>query len=78
MPEDFGSTSIDEGGENGIPIRTKCLCPASTPWSFTFNLAAGGSLVARDIFLDGNTFTDSYSVEKNILKGYGSYGFSSR
>ena len=78
VPEDFGSTSIDEGGENGVPIRTKCLCPASKPWSFTFNLSGGGTFVARDIFLDGNTFTDSHSVEKKPFKGYGSFGFSGR
>jgi len=35
---DFGSSSIDIGGENGIPIRTNCLCPVHEPWSFTFNL----------------------------------------
>ena len=78
VPEDFGSNSIDEGGENGIPIRTKCLCPASIPFSFTLNLAGGGTYVARDIFLDGNTFSESHSVDKKPLKGYGSFGFSAR
>ncbi len=78
VPEDFGSTSIDEGGENGIPIRTGCLCPSSKPWSLNLGLSAGASFVARDIFLDGNTFSDSHSVDKHYLKGYGSIGISAR
>jgi len=32
-------------------------------------------LVLRDIFLDGNTFTDSHSVEKEALVGDMQYGF---
>jgi|LGOV01.1.fsa_nt_gb hypothetical protein len=78
VPEDFGSSSIDEGGENGIPIRRKCLYTASKKWHFNFSLAGGGTFVARDIFLDGNTFSESHSIEKNHLKGYGSFGFSGR
>ena len=78
VPEDFGSRVINGGSENGIPVRRKCLFTPSIPWSFTLHLSAGGSLVARDIFLDGNTFRDSHSVEKKHLKGYGSVGFSGR
>ena len=59
---DFGSSSIDIGGENGIPIRTNCLCPVHEPWSFTFNLALAGKVVGRNIFLDGNSFSDSHSA----------------
>ncbi|MGB5966593.1 MAG: lipid A-modifier LpxR family protein, partial [Sulfurimonadaceae bacterium] len=59
-------------------IRRKCLYTVSKPWSFNFHLSSGGTFVARDIFLDGNTFSDSHSVEKNYLKGYGSFGFSGR
>ena len=78
VPEDFGSNSIDEGGENGIPIRTQCLCPVSKPFSLTLSVAGGGTYVARDIFLDGNTFTDSHSVDKKEFKGYVSIGVSTR
>ncbi|MFK5938448.1 MAG: lipid A deacylase LpxR family protein [Sulfurimonas sp.] len=76
--KDFGSSSIDIGGENGIPIRTNCLCSQYEPWSFTFNFSASGDGVARDIFLDGNTFTDSHSVEKENFIGHASYGFTAR
>jgi len=78
VPEDFGASSIDEGGENGIPVRRKCIFTVEEPWSFNFYFAAGGDLIARDIFLDGNTFTDSHSVEKKIFTAYGSWGFSGR
>jgi len=76
--QDFGSSSIDMGGENGIPIRTNCLCPQYEPWSFTLNISLAANAVTRDIFLDGNTFLKSHSVEKENLILYGSYGFSAR
>lgn len=78
IPEDFGSSSIDDGGENGIPVRRRCLYTRLKPWSFNVYLAGGGSVVARDILLDGNTFSSSHSVEKNYLRAYGSVGFSGR
>ncbi len=78
VPEDFGSSAINGGSENGIPVRRRCLYTAMRPWSFHILLSGGGSLVARDIFLDGNTFSTSHSVEKNHVKGYGSMGFSGR
>ena len=76
--QDFGSSSIDMGGENGIPIRTNCLCPQYEPWSFTLNFSLAANAVARDIFLDGNTFSKSHSVDKENFLLYGSYGFSAR
>ena len=78
ISEDFGSSTIDEGGENGIPVRTKCLVETPKPWSFNFYFSGGGTLVARDLFLDGNTFQESHSVDKEWLKGYGAVGLSAR
>ena len=78
VPEDFGSSTIDEAGENGIPVRRKCLYTRQKRWSFNLYFAGGGSAVARDIFLDGNTFSESHSVEKNHLEAYGSFGLSGR
>jgi len=42
--------------------------------SWYFYLGFESRLVLRDIFLDGNTFTDSYSVEKEKLVGDMQYG----
>ena len=78
VPEDFGSSAINGASENGVPVRRRCLFTPLEPWSLSFSLSAGGSLVARDIFFDGNTFSESHSVEKNHLKGYGAFGFSGR
>ncbi len=78
IPEDFDTSFIDDVGESGIPVHPNSIPGGSKIWSFNFNLSAGGSFVARDVFLDGNTFTDSHSVEKNLLRAYGRYGFSAR
>jgi hypothetical protein len=75
---DFGSSSIDMGGENGIPVPSNCLCPRYKPWSFTFNFSAATQAVARNIFLDGNSFSKSHWVKKENFLMYGSYGFSAR
>lgn len=46
--------------------------------SFAWQVFAGvkGRLVGRNIFLDGNTFSDSHSVDKNYLVGDASAGVS--
>ena len=76
--KDFGSSSINVGGENGVPISANSLCSRGEPWSLTFNLALAGTAVARDIFLDGSTFRDSHSVDKKPFYVYAAYGFSLR
>jgi len=48
---------------------------ASNESSWYFYLGFEGRLVLRDIFLDGNTFKDSHSVEKKWLVGDMQYGF---
>jgi hypothetical protein len=76
--DDFGSSTINVGGENGIPVAQKSVCPKDKPWSYTLNIAFAGTAVAHDMFLDGNTFTKSHSVEKKNLIGYIAYGLSMR
>lgn len=41
----------------------------SSGWSWYVFVGAEGRAVARNIFLDGNSFEDSYSVDKEILVG---------
>ena len=79
IPEDFGLASIDIGGENGIPIHNENKRPALLPsWCLLFHISLSGSAVARNIFLDGNTFSDSHSVDKHTLVGSFGYGVSIR
>ena len=59
--------------------------PAASTWStpgtglslYLF-VAANGRLVARDIFLDGNSFRSSHSVDKKYFVGDYSYGLTGR
>lgn len=78
IPKDFGVSSIDIGGEDGIPAYKEEILTKNKCWSFSFNIHAATSLVARDIFLDGNTFKESHSVNKEEIIGYGGVGISIR
>ena len=65
IPPDFGISLIRPAGDATAPagIHHPRL---SADHSFGLNLFAliNGRAVARDIFLDGNTFTESHSVDK--------------
>ncbi|WP_242689881.1 lipid A deacylase LpxR family protein [Sulfurimonas aquatica] len=76
--EDFGSSSIDIGGENGIPIKKDCLCLDEKDISYTLNLTLAGEAVVKSMLLDGNLLTDSHSVEKEPFVANASFGFSAR
>jgi len=78
IPKDFGVSSIDIGADPGIPVKGEFKNMKKLPRSFSFNLSAAGSAVARDIFLDGNTFKDSHSVDKKAFVGYVGVGFTAR
>jgi hypothetical protein len=78
IPKDFGVSSIDIGADPGIPIYKEYKDMRLNPWSFSLNLTAAESAVARDIFLDGNTFRDSHSVEKKNFVNYYGIGFTLR
>ena len=78
IPKDFGVSSIDIGADPGIPVYGEYKNMKKKPWSFSFNLLAAGSVIGRDIFLDGNTFSDSHSVEKENFVYYYGFGFTAR
>ena len=78
IPKDFGVSSIDIGADPGIPIYGEYKNMRKKAWSFSFNLLGAGSAVGRDIFLDGNTFSDSHSVEKETFVYYFGFGFTAR
>jgi len=75
LPSDFGVQLIRPGGAGSTPIddRDPRVSLRKSFSLFVFG-AADGRAVARDIFLDGNTFRDSPSVNKEDFVADLSYG----
>lgn len=76
LPSDFGVNLIRPGGLTSGPIDD--LDPRVDPqggWSFFIFGGADGRAIARDIFLDGNTWKDSREVDKEPFVADLSYGF---
>jgi hypothetical protein len=78
LPDDFGMSTIATGSETGIMTYGNVDNRYKLPWSFTFNFNISGAAIARDIFLDGNTFVDSHSIDKNYAVGSVGGGFRAR
>ncbi len=62
IPPDFGTSSLRPGGDNAAPGSG-----SDKRAGLHLFVALDARLVAQDIFLDGNTFTDSHSVDKEPL-----------
>ena len=75
IPQDFGPTLIRAMG-NLPPPRHSENPKWNSDWGF--GIYAGGlvNLVLRDLTLDGNTFQDSRSVEKNFFVPMAGVGIS--
>lgn len=56
LPDDFGASLIRPAGNTGFSARQQ-------PGGYLF-AGVNGRAVLRDIFLDGNTFADSHSIDK--------------
>jgi lipid A 3-O-deacylase len=71
LPTDFGTSLIRPGGDTNAPSDTKDPRYRESGHGFSLHalVAVTGRFVIRDIFLDGNTFTDSHSVDKKLLVG---------
>lgn len=65
LPQDFGTSTIRPGGDVNDPVaKSDPRRAKDTRFGFHLFAFADGRAVARDIFLDGNTFSDSHSVDK--------------
>ena len=68
MPNDFGSCPIRVGCEvSSAFVHKHSDYGRLKRFGLHFFVAADGRLVLRDIYLDGNTFRDSHSVDKEPL-----------
>jgi len=80
LPDDFGTSSLRPGGDNSAPGKRDTRLNSGYSANENFGLhgfiAADGRWVLQDIFLDGNTFADSHSVDKKALVGEISLGVS--
>lgn len=68
LPNDFGTSPIRPAGDSNAPLEGPVTHRFSDGGLHAF-ISADARLVAHDIFLDGNTFTDSHSVTKKRFVG---------
>ncbi|MCD4744027.1 MAG: lipid A deacylase LpxR family protein [Desulfobacteraceae bacterium] len=70
LPRDFGTSLIRPAGDSNAPLNSKDsrLSNAQDFSLYAFALADGRA-VLQNIFLDGNTFTDSHNVDKKYFTG---------
>ncbi len=76
LPDDFGTASVRPGGDSASPGRQDPRLRRNFLSGVHFFIAADARWVARDIFLDGNTFEDSHSISKKRLVGDISIGMN--
>jgi hypothetical protein len=78
LPNDFGVSRIHPGLDSSTTPQRQGLKPVtdSTEFGCYVFAALNGMAVAQNIVLDGNTFTDSHSVDKKALVADLTLGFS--
>ena len=74
LPSDFGTSTLRPGGDSNSPERANPLQRKLQVQGF---IASDTRLVAHNIFLDGNTFSNSHSVKKRNLVSDITVGVSS-
>ncbi len=67
IPRDFGSDTIRPGSGVSVPVRNKNHVQAAPLWGAHLFAGTQAEVVLRDIFLDGNTWQSSPSVDKKPL-----------
>ena len=76
IPSDFGKSVTHPAQEAGVPAFDRGAHHFRNKFSFYFLAVVDAGFIARDIFLDGNTFKDSASVpERDYLIGAFTAGF---
>jgi len=76
LPHDFGTPLIKPGAGVSAPVEN---CASSRPdFGLQAFVSSEARAVARNIFLDGNTWQDSHRVDKQHLVGDLALGFAAR
>jgi lipid A 3-O-deacylase len=65
LPDDFGTASVRPGGDSASPGRNDPRLRRNFLSGVHFFVATDARWVARDIFLDGNSFENSHSIDKH-------------
>lgn len=68
LPNDFGTSPIRPASDSNAPLPANESRRLADGGIHAF-MSLDGRAVARDIFLDGNTFSDSHSVSKRYFVG---------
>lgn len=76
LPTDFGTSAVRPGGDNSAPGRNDPRLNQPGFSGFHGFISFDTRLIGRDIFLDGNTFRDSHSVDKEPVVADLSVGVS--
>lgn len=75
LPDDFGTSPIRPASDSNAPLPINATRRLSGGGIHTF-VAVDARAVAHNIFLDGNTFSDSHSVAKEYFVGDVSAGIA--
>ena len=77
IPTDFGTALIRPAGDTNAPVNARDpRLSKSRKFSIHAFLGVSGRFVLRDIFLDGNTFSESHSIDKENFVADVSAGIS--
>ena len=79
LPEDFGKPLLRPGGSSGPCFSERDPGRAGRAYdSFYLFAACDAQFIVRNIFLDGNTFRESHTVDKEALTGYLQIGLGAK
>jgi lipid A 3-O-deacylase len=76
LPEDFGTAAVRPGGDNSAPGDEDVRHCGQWICGLHAFISVDSKWVARDIFLDGNSFEDSHSVDRRSTVADAAIGFS--
>ena len=71
LPNDFGTSLIRPGSDTNAPMdeQDPRFFPLLRRWGIHAFMGVDGQYVLRNMTLDGNTFRDSHSVDKEPFVG---------